>query len=58
MLWVEKMIVLPSSAQLQYLLFEQIGVDGIESGERFVEYEQFRTVEHRDYELHFLRHAF
>ena len=42
----------------QNLLFEQVGVDRVESREGFVEDEQLGLVHHGRDELHLLRHAF
>lgn len=57
MLWVEKMTVAPLVAQGEYLLFQHVGVDGVESAERFVEDEQLGFVQDGDDELELLRHA-
>ena len=45
-------------AQFQNLALEDSGVDGVETGERLVEDEQFRTVKHRDDKLDLLGHTF
>ena len=47
----------PLVAQSQYLVFQQVGVDGVESRKGFVEDQQLGFVEHRDDELHLLGHA-
>ena len=48
----------PLVAQSQDLVLEELGVDGVEAGERLVEDQKARTVEHRDDKLHLLGHAF
>ena len=47
----------PLVAQFEYLAFEQFGIDGIETAERFVEDEQLGLVDDGDDELHLLLHA-
>lgn len=47
----------PFVAQTQDFVFEQGGIDGIETTERFVENEQRRTMEDRDNKLQFLLHT-
>ena len=47
----------PFVAQSQDFVFQQVGVDGVESRKRFVEDQQLGFVEHRDDELHLLGHA-
>ena len=39
-------------------IFKQLGVNWVETGEGFVENQKLGTVEHRDYKLHLLSHAF
>ncbi len=45
-------------AETEDLAFEHIGVDRVEAGKWFIEYQQFGFVEHGDDKLYFLGHAF
>ena len=48
----------PLVAQLEHDVFEEVGVDGVEAAEGFVEDEQVRVVQQRADKLHFLLHPF
>ena len=45
-------------AQFEYRLFQEVGVDGVETAERLIEDEDFRLVDDGGDELDFLLHAF
>src|SRR5689334_12909597 len=49
---------LSRALQIEHDLFQDFGVDGIESGKRLVEYQQIGVVQHRREELNLLLHAF